>query len=36
VHDVRRVGQRSRCADGFAASHLVEHSAALRALDDVR
>jgi hypothetical protein len=29
-------GPRSRRADGFPATHLVEYSAALRALDDVR
>jgi hypothetical protein len=27
---------RSRCADGLPATHLIEHAAALRALDDVR
>ena len=31
-----REGLRSRRADGFHAGHLVEDSAALRALDDVR
>jgi hypothetical protein len=31
-----RGGRPSRCADGLPAIHLVEHAAALRALDDVR